>query len=67
LTSLIRHSRFAAVLFACMSVGLHWSALQVAGGVGGIAVEFSRAPLLLRSTKNPLGWLSRFFSDQFIS
>jgi len=35
------HARFAVVLLACLSVGLHWSALQVVGWVS-MAVEFSR-------------------------
>lgn len=36
-----RHFRLAVVLLACLSVGLHWSALQVVGWVS-MAVEFSR-------------------------
>lgn len=35
------HFRIAVVLLACLSVGLHWSALQVVGWVG-MAVEYSR-------------------------
>lgn len=35
------HFRIAVVLLACLSVGLHWSALQVVGWVS-MAVEFSR-------------------------
>jgi hypothetical protein len=38
---LTRHLRFLTVLLACLSVGLHWNALQVVGWVG-MAVEFSR-------------------------
>lgn len=34
------HARFVVVLLACLSVGLHWSALQVVGWVG-MAVKFS--------------------------
>jgi hypothetical protein len=35
------HLRFFAVLLACLSIGLHWSAVQVVGWVG-MAVEFAR-------------------------
>ena len=38
---LTRHLRFLTVLLACLSVGLHWSAVQMVGWVG-MAVEFSR-------------------------
>lgn len=39
--TLSRHFRLAVLLLACLSVGLHWSALQVVGWVS-MAVEFSR-------------------------
>ena len=38
---LTRYLRLVAVLLACLSVGLHWSAVQVVGWVG-MAVKFSR-------------------------
>ena len=39
--NLAHHARLAVVLFACLSVGLQWSAVQVVGWVS-MAVEFSR-------------------------
>ena len=41
MTVITRYLRLVAVLLACLSVGLHWSAVQVVGWVG-MAVEFSR-------------------------
>ncbi len=41
MTALTRHLRIVAVLLICLSVGLHWSALQVVGWVV-MAAEFSR-------------------------
>jgi hypothetical protein len=41
LTIITRYLRLVAVLLACFSVGLHWSAVQVVGWVG-MAFEFSR-------------------------
>lgn len=41
MSALTRQLRFLAVLLACLSVGLHWSAVQVVGWVG-MAVDFSQ-------------------------